>query len=714
VRVPLLYTIWLLIGCLLTSTAVHAAASSGSNQPVFIEADQMHYNQQNQMVSAVGNVEIVQDQRILLAERVMYHQPSGTVYALGNVSILETDGKVYFAEKIQLKDDLKQGVIEQFKVRLEDSSLMVASKARQVDEQHTIFEDAVYSPCSVCDEEGKEETPTWQLKAREIEHDKENQTIRYKHARMELLGLPVAYAPYFSHAAPGAKRKSGFLMPAYGVSTLLGTTVEVPYYYNISSNMDATITPVYTSAEGPVLKGEFRHLTPKGRYEFEGSITNPDKRDPTTGDVIPGKEIRGHVMGEGQFHLNDMWNWGFDIARATDDTYLRRYEISNQDILTSRLFLEGFGKNYYDRTYALAEAISFQGLRLEDDPDNTPLILPMMQFDHSMPLSFMDSRLEFSNNLLSFTRDEASDTHRLSSSVAWVLPYQHPSGHLLTMKTSLRGDFYAVQNTGLGGDADELVARVIPELTLDWRYPLVRYGQNMKVMIEPRVQMVVSPNGNNPDEIPNNDSQSVNFADDNLFNTNRYTGFDRVESGPRVNYGINSQIQVASNASINLLFGQSYHLNDDSFRAFGLEDGSGFSDYVGRAEWESDYLFLSYRTRLDHESFKFKRHELLSTVTVAPLHFNLNYMSLLNDPNLDEREEAIASLRLDVTDHWSLTARGHRAFQDEGRWVSNGGGIMYRDECLTFLTSANRIYYRDRDIEPATSYLFQIFFKNLN
>lgn len=702
----------LLMVFILCLTAAESRAAA-PQEPVLIEADDMHYDRDSQIVSAVGSVEIVQGERIVLAQRVMYHEPSGTVYALGDVSILEPDGNVYFAQKVQLKDDLKQGVINQFKARLSDNSLLAASKATQVNENLIELENAVYSPCRVCAGD-RESDPLWQLKARRVIHDKEDQRIRYHHARMEFMGFPVLYSPYFSHAAPDAKRKSGFLMPSYGVSTSLGTIIETPYYLNIAPDMDATIAPMYASLEAPVLKGEFRHLLPSGQYSLAGSVTNPDQRS-NTGAPIAGDDIRGHIEGAGHFALNDMWSWGFNAKRSSDDTYLRRYEISNEDMLTSRLYMEGFGKSYFDRTYASAEALSFQGLRTDDVPGLTPLVLPMMQFEHTMPLSFLGSRLEFSGNLLSVMRDEASDSQRISLAGEWVAPYRTSGGHLLTFSSALRGDLYYISGIQTGAkDEEDTVGRLIPEVALNWKYPLVNYDSGRKILVEPQVEVIASPNGNNPSDIPNNDSQSVEFSDSNLFSRDRHTGLDRVESGTRVNYGITTQIQMASDAALNLLFGQTYHLDDDNVTAFGITPGDSFSDYLGRIEWESEMLYLAYRVRLDEERLAILRNEVTAGLNLYPFRFNTTYLSLDNDPNLSDRQEIIADAAFNLTKNWMLTASGHRDLEGEGRWVTSGMGIGYQNECLTLLSSIRRAYYRDRDVEPATSYLLQLKLKNLN
>src|SRR3546814_14657943 len=60
----------------------------------------------------------------------------------------------------------------------------------------------------------------------------------------------------------------------------------------------------------------------------------------------------------------------------------------------------------------------------------------------------------------------------------------------------------------------------------------------LQQVIEPTVQAVVAPNGSNPGEIPNEDSLDFEFDDTNLFKLNRFAGRDRVDSGTRIDYGL--------------------------------------------------------------------------------------------------------------------------------------------------------------------------------
>ena len=124
-----------------------------------------------------------------------------------------------------------------------------------------------------------------------------------------------------------------------------------------------------------------------------------------------------------------------------------------------------------------------------------------------------------------------------------------------------RGDPYGVMRS-------ETAGRFVPELAVEWRYPLITRIGSLRQLIEPIVQGVISPDGGNPHKIPNEDSRDLEFDHTNLFSTNRHTGLDRIETGPRVNYGVRLGFYGPGGGRATALIGQSARAKDDSpFRA---------------------------------------------------------------------------------------------------------------------------------------------------
>lgn len=686
-----------------------------ASAPVLLEADTFGYDTKNAIVTAEGHAEVVQDNYIVMADRITYNQKTGIVTAEGNVAVSEPSGNVYFAESAELQDALKTGVIHHFRARLADDSTFAAEEARRISETVTEMDYAVYSACKICtDENGNGGAPFWQLKAKHIRYDEEEQRIKYKHARMEMFGVPVLYTPYFSHAAPGADRKSGFLMPKYSLGGNLGATAHLPYYLNLAPQMDATITPILTSDEGQVLSGEFRHLLHSGYYELGGSFTQVDRIN-DAGVGIGGKEWRGHMEGNGRFRLTDFWRWGFEGKRTSDDTYLRRYEFGDEDSLTSKVYTQGFK----DRTYANMEVVSFQGLRARDISSEIPVIHPLVDVSHETRSGWHGSRFGAEGNLMALSREVGTQSRRVSTTAYWRVPHVTHNGHIFEMRTQLRTDLYSVDDMELNNGTPEeykgTTGRVVPELWFDWRYPLMRRFQSSSLIIEPTVNAVIGANGLESEKIPNEDSLALEFSDSNLFNSQHAPGYDLVESGTRISYGIRGQWDYDGGGNVLFLLGQNYHTDDNNLFPYSSDLSQELSDYVGRIAWNySDAVQLAYRFRMDRETTELNRNEIESRFRWRPLMLSLNYLRLQSDPYLEDSEELRAVTALDLNEQWTWITNTRRDLTDDGGMILAGTGLQFHNECITVNTSIYRHYITDREIEPSTSVKLEVFFKNLN
>lgn len=685
-------------------------------QPFVMTAEKVTYDEQLNLVTASGNVEIVQGERILRADTVSYNATDGVVTASGNISLLEPAGDVIFADYLQLDQALTTGIVRGIRILLEDDSRFAANSARRFADERTELTKAVYSPCRLCPEHAQR-SPLWQLKAVKIVHDRRQKTIEYKDAVLEVYGVPVAYTPFFRHPDPTVKRKSGFLAPTFGSSSDLGFRVQVPYYWAIAPNRDLTIAPIVTSKERAVLTGEYRELTDRGGYQLAASGTYVEKRGDDN-ERLDKDEFRGHLKGRGKFDLNDTWRWGFDAYRATDDTYLRRYDIASDDTLQSDLYIEGFR----GRNYASASSYAFQGLRLDDDPGETPFVAPLLAYHHVGQPEGMGGRGELDLSMASLYRTGGTDSRRFSARGRWELPYTSSIGEIYTVTAGFYGDLYwlndhAEANKPRQQPNSGLEGRAIPMAALEWRFPVVRNQGTIRQIIEPIVQAVVMPFGGNPGSIPNEDSISFEFDDTNLFSLNRLPGHDRVETGPRLNYGLKAGAYGAGGGSTTMVVGQVLRLKaDDTFSASsGLADNR--SDYVARVTiTPASWLDVTNRVRLDRQSFNLRRNELYFSIGPKNIRLSGSYVKLAGDINAeqaDTREELFVAGRASIDENWSITARSRRDITDGGRQIRLAFGTEYQDECITFRVTFDRDFTRDRDVEPSTSVNFRVILRHL-
>ncbi len=574
------------------------------NGAILLRADEASYDPAKKLYSAVGRVEVTYDQKTLIADELTYSEETGIVSARGNIILIDETGDTLYADFIELDGTLRTGVIEGLNLVMAEQVKLAAARATRKENDVTELEQAIYSPCKVCKETG-DLVPLWQIKALHVEHDKNRQVIRYKGAYLEVGGVPVFYLPYFTHADPSVKRKSGFLVPRIGNSSDLGNFAEIPYYWALADNYDVTLTPMILTEETSVMKAEFRMRTKTGEFKFDGSVTQANQRD-ELGNEISGKQTRNHLFGTGRFQASPEWEWGFDVGLTGDDTYLKKYDISFEDELTNRVFLEGRSK----RNFAQVEAYYFRGLRAEDDPGTTPIILPNATFEYFHDQKILGGQLSFSGNFLALHRTEGTDVERLTYEAGWNRRHNTPGGHLFEAFADLRADIYHLNDlqdspTVNTTKNEDWVTRLLPTIGMEWRYPLVKQGKNGTTQyIEPIAQLILSPLGGNPDQIPNEDSLSFEFDHTNLFTANRFTGRDRWDDGTRINLGAKVALFGRGARENSLFLGQSFRLQDT--RLFGSASGldGTRSDYVGRLTLEPwSFLKLDHRFRFDRDNF---------------------------------------------------------------------------------------------------------------
>ncbi len=118
--------------------------------PILMTADELQFDDELGIAIAKGNVEISQGERVLLADMVTYNQRDDVVTASGNVILVEPTGEVLFAEFAELTDDMREGFLRGFRMLLEDNSRLAAVSAQRRGGVETRLNQAIYSACRDC------------------------------------------------------------------------------------------------------------------------------------------------------------------------------------------------------------------------------------------------------------------------------------------------------------------------------------------------------------------------------------------------------------------------------------------------------------------------------------------------------------------------------------------------------------------------------------
>lgn len=698
---------------LLNSTVYADEVAVNTNSPALIIADEMLYDSKEKIATANGKVEIYQDSRTMLSDSAIYNVNADKVIAEGNITIIQPNKDLIFADKAILTDRMKNGTIQNPKAKLADNSRMVANYGERINGNIFKLHDVAYTPCKCVN--GRF-SPLWKVRAKEAKMDNEKEVVTYRNAYFDLFNKPLFYTPYFSNPTSNARSKSGFLIPSYKSISSIGQTVKIPYYVTLAPNMDASFSPIFTTKVGTIFSGDFRHKLTNGSYSLEGSFTQP------SGANIPGtpadRDFRGHLKAHGKFSGDNNWEYGFNVNRASDDTYMQRYKFGTDNFLTSRIYAE----NLTEKQQFTIQGLAFQNLYSGELPETAPVIFPNISNKIKYDTGFYNSIFIIESDAAIISRDVGIKSRRITQKASYDVPYAY-NGHLFNFITSARGDLYSIDNfeTQNGTLYEGVNGRFIPEAEARWRYPLIN-PQFSKLTIEPQLSFITSPNGGNPNKIPNQDSQEAELSDANLFASNRFSGFDRIETGTRVNYGIRTDIQEFMGGNhLNTLFGQVYRFkSEENLKQNNID--AEFSDFVGRISYDyNSALSFNYRFALDQEDLSVKRSEIGSWIRKYPFSLNINYVGLddvndigiLTPANIDKKQLYVNG-SYDITKEWSVNGNIRRGLSGDGEMISNGAGIGYSMDCAKFLLGYNHQFVTDRDITPDSTVMFQILLKNMS
>jgi LPS-assembly protein len=713
---------------------------------MLVQAVEVDYDYNNSRVSAVGNVQLFYNGTSVEADKVIYDQKTKRLHAEGNIRMTDADGKITYAEIMDLSDDYRDGFVDSLRVDTADATRMAATRSDRTNGNYTVFENGVYTACAPCKDDPKK-PPLWQVKGARIIHDQTDKMLYFETAQLEFFGVPIAYMPYFSTPDPTVKRKTGFLMPGFSESSAYGYGIEIPFYWAIAPDYDLTLSPRITSKQGVLAQAEFRQRLINGSYQIRAY--GIDQLDPGAFAGQPGdRQFRGGIDTKGQFALNDKWVWGWDGVLLTDYQFLSDYRLAQyRDPMASfinlpteaisQLYLTGVG----DRSYFDARTIYY--LSLSGLQSQVPIIAPVIDYANVINHSVLGGEFSYKTNFVNLNRETAvfdpitnaaainntcvvasadsarsivpancllrgipGDYARFTAEAQWRRSFTDSWGQIWTPFASIRADAInadisnqpGVSNFLPVGDTQAL--RVMPTVGLEYRYPFINVQPWGSTTIEPIAQVIVRPNESYAGKIPNEDAQSLVYDTSNLFSVDKFSGYDRVEGGGRANAGVQATTQFDRGGSVTAVFGQSYQLfglnsyTVQDMTNTGLDSGLAKprSDYVASVSYSPNRTYtFSTRARMDEATGSLQRFEAEGRASFDRWSVSMLFGDYAPQPDLGyltRREGILGSGSVKVASNWVVTgaARWDLVANQINQYVIGAG---YVDDC--FVLAANYV-----------------------
>lgn len=753
----------------LAQTVQDLAPSVPEGSQMLLEANELIYDYDRELVTAAGGVRIDYGGNRLVAERVTYNRKTARLMASGNVQIVDSQGTKIFSDEIDITDDFGDGFVNALRVETVDKTYFAAESAERRGGIITEFNNGVYTACEPC-EEKPDRAPIWRLKARKIIWNGESKTVRFERSRFEMFGVPLAFIPVFEIPDPTVKRKTGFLMPGIKYKSELGVGVSVPFYMALSPTYDLTFTGTGYTQQGFLAEAEWRQRFNTGEYSVKiAGIQQNDPRAFPRNTVDRGREPdlnhdRAMIGTKGRFTINPRWAFGWDILAQTDKNFSYTYDIEgyNDRMRASEVYLTGLNeRNYFD-----LRGMKFQvqeqafntlpsGLPNPNSRDNKqPWVLPSFDYSVTPDEPVAGGQLRFDVNARALWRNNLDErlgtadqdpkiqgpegfSGRLTAQAEWKRSIITDGGLVITPLLHLQGDAnytnysdrtlaridLMAADLGVGADVRSEFYRYMATAGLEMSWPVLFSTTSSTHVLEPIAQVFARPNEPLARRLglPNEDAQSFVFDATTLFERDKFSGFDRIEGGTRANIGVRYSATYANGWTANAIFGQSYQLAGlNSFAApnlvnVGAESGleTDTSDFVGLIGMASPVgLSASASARFDNDTFEVRRTELKAAYATGIFSVQAKYAFIQAQPNYgfeDDRREVTLAGSARLHENWRVFGSGTYDFE-QGLAVRDAFGFAYDDECFTYMMTLSQ---KRTDDETTQSIGFNISFRTL-
>jgi LPS-assembly protein len=280
--------------------------------------------------STDSGVTIITGRQTLSAQKAVFNRETGIAEVAGQVR-LESEGDILTAESGTFNLKTKTGQISNGHLFLKKNNYHISGGSFEKTGENTyLIRDCRVTTC-------ESENPAWSITGSEVRVTIEGYgTI--KNAAFRVKNVPVLYVPYFIFPAK-TKRQTGLLPPSLGHSDLNGMEFELPFFWALSDQVDATFYERWLQERGLMQGLEFRYAAAgdsKGLLLLDylhDRVSQKDPTDPEQLNLSPDARTntsRYWLRSRIDQQLSEAIQARLDLDLVSDQDYLREFNSSTE------------------------------------------------------------------------------------------------------------------------------------------------------------------------------------------------------------------------------------------------------------------------------------------------------------------------------------------------------------------------------------------------
>ena len=524
------------------SPALSRPAIADKEMPAFLEAKKMRGDGQSNVVLE-GGATVRRQDAVIKANIINYNKRIGVMDAQGDARLIR-DGNIVSGPSITYNTEDGTASIDQPNFWLDSGGAGVGSWADVYNRNQMSLTDVTYSGCP-CPQ------PSWYIETEKLDLDfAENEGVA-RNGVLYFKDVPILASPYLTFPLK-KERKSGFLLPTFGVTSNTGIDYTQPYYFNLAPEYDMTMQLRAMSKHGLQLGDEFRYVGEGYSGYMAGTYLN---RDITMGtDRWLYSATHSQSFGRGFYGF-------YSLNGVSDDNYFQDFAsiAVNQSSITylPKMASLGWADQYWQTGVTV---LTYQTIA----PTGSTVI---PQYNKVPEYSVNGARFDYGgfdfqtqNTLTSFQMPldrrfalgpDGSlrwkpDGQRALSYSSISYPIVQP-GWFVTPKVALSAAQYQTEWYGLEsyfGYGQPSNSRVLPIMSVDSGMTFDRdttfFGKPSLQTFEPRAYYLRVPY-RDQSQIPVYDTTLADLNFSSIFQENIFAGSDRINNANQVTLAMSTR-----------------------------------------------------------------------------------------------------------------------------------------------------------------------------
>ena len=729
-------------------TAPNVSEIPNQQAPLFSESDYGYYDNVD-YAELSGNVIINQGSQHIEADKVLLDLGSGVAAAQGKVMFTDKATGRRAAQRkanqtqVNLTDKATQGgligVADSLNYNTETGQstakdvafasveLQAHGYAKQLNrpnETQYELDEVMFSTCPPTNRK-------WQFDAKSIDLDTDTGRGEAYNTTFRVADVPVFYLPYFNFPID-SRRSSGFLLPSASVSSENGLEVDVPYYFNLAPNYDATLnTHIYTD-RNPMLSGEFRYLTENyGEGIFNGSYLPSDREY--------GDEDRSSFFYDHAWSSKSIPRLSGDAkySYVSDSDYLDDFDtlgLSDSTVNLPRRARLNYYNDYVSgelkvETFQTLDAFNGDGEALQDK-DKPYSRLPQLSVNYRLPtannfdITGVHDSAYFKKSIDDGSENEKSGT-RLYNKISAVYPIESSWGYVKP-KLSLQHLYTSYDEDSLADNQlskeDGSQSVFVPQASIDAGLNFYQAGSPFGAfdetmggyrLLSPRLKYTYSPYKDQND-IPNFNTRIASINYEQLFSDSWFLGHDRLQDLHAITPGINYRyIDATGVTRFDGSIAEQFYIDNgrvtlENEQPVFTSSSSGMVWNTSTQPYNNFWVDVSGALTNDYD-LNYVTTELRYQPSDNSL-FNVGFVKRQRDENTDQLPLSAftASAIFPINNNWRVLAQGQYDYNRD-KMLDSLVGVDYEDCCFGFAVYGRR-YYNDLNVkdEPTQAVMAEI------